>query len=387
MKEQAETAFQCGLDRLSGDDRLLRGKRIALLTNDAAVNKNLQSSVDVLQKQFGLKALFAPEHGVRSEHQAGEPIPVSVDRQTGLPVRSLYGDHQSPTQEELSDVDLFVVDLQDVGARYYTYLYTLSSVMEACADCGKPVVVLDRPNPLGGLHVEGTCLNPLYCSLVGRYPIPARYGLTIGEFARYINDTQNMHCELTIIPMSGWQRRNYFDDQNRPWIAPSPNIPTLETALLYIGTCLFEGTNVSEGRGTTRPFKLIGAPWLDTDRVLETIDQDAIKGCILRPCFFYPLYSKYVQTTCRGFEIHVADRDCFHSFAAGVALLDAIRKTHHDFSFIAPQNPQQHWFIDHLSGGSELRDPDFNLRVFLEKACSDEAAFKNKSQAYYIYTE
>ncbi len=377
----------CGIDQLDTVDRYLRHQRIGLLTTPTGMDKKYKATIDRLNEHYHLRALFAPEHGIRGDQQAGEMIEHQRDKRTGLPVYSLYGSHKAPTSQQLADLDVFVIDLQDVGARFYTYVYSMYYAMESCARAGIPVIVLDRPNPIGGLTTEGPLLQASFRSFVGLFPIPVRYGLTIGEFARYMNQTQQLNCALHVAHLAGWKRSACYDDTDLPWIAPSPNIPVIDSALAYIGTCLFEGTNVSEGRGTTKPFEIAGAPWLNHDKVLAAINQDMLAGCRLRPCWYQPVYSKYKNEICAGFQIHITDRSAFRPFSAGVALLDAIRQTHNNFSFREPEKSGEPWFIDLLSGDNQIRQPDFSLTAYLEKAREQAGLFKRESSRYWLYSE
>lgn len=375
-----------GLDNLGTVYESLEGQRIGLLTGPAAIDRNLRHSADILHSQFHLTCLFAPEHGIRGDLQAGDAVAATVDLRTGLPVHSLYGDHQAPSEAELSDVDVLVVDLQDVGARFYTYIYTLAYTMESCAKAGIPVVVLDRPNPLGGKHVEGCLLKSPFRSFVGRFALPARYGLTIGEFAIWLNQAEHLDCRLIVSHLSGWRRPMYFDETGLPWVSPSPNIPTVDSALAYVGTCLFEGTNLSEGRGTTRPFEQIGAPWLDQARVMRQIDPIAIQGAGLRPCWFRPTFSKHAGMSCAGIQLHVFDRELFRPYAAGIALLDTIRATHPEFAFLPPSTDGRP-IIDLLAGTDELRLTWLDRDDFMNRAVQEAADFAGTSKGYYLYPD
>ena len=375
-----------GLDNIGTVYEHLEGKRIGLLTSPAAIDRNLRHSVDLLHSYFHLSCLFAPEHGIRGDLQAGDPVAAAIDTRTGLPVYSLFGERKAPNADELSGLDVLVVDLQDVGARFYTYIYTLSYAMESCARAGIPVMILDRPNPLGGQLVEGCLLKPPFRSFAGRYAMPARHGLTIGEFARWLNREERLDCNLTIARMTGWHRSMYFEETGLPWVPPSPNIPTVDSALAYAGTCLFEGTNLSEGRGTTRPFELIGAPWLDQDRVMRRIDPVAFLGAGLRSCWFRPTFSKHSGALCAGFQLHVFDRNLFRPYTAGIALLDAIRATHPDFAFLPPFADGART-IDLLAGTDEVRLSPDGRQDFLIRAAQEAAEFAGQSRDCHLYRD
>ena len=258
-----------------------------------------------------------------------EPVAAGSDPLTGLPVFSLYGADPSslrPRTEDLEGLDAILCDLQDVGSRYYTFVYTMAHVMEAAAATGLPVVVLDRPNPIGGVAVEGPVLEPPLASFVGRYPLPVRHGMTPGELARLFNEAFEIRCDLRVVPMRGWTRRMHFDGTGLPWVAPSPNMPTPATAEVYPGGCLVEGTNLSEGRGTTRPFELVGAPWLAAPPLAEVLAREAPVGALYRATSFRPSFHKHAGESCRGIQIHVVDRAAFRPFATYLILLREARR-------------------------------------------------------------
>ncbi|MBQ7337892.1 MAG: DUF1343 domain-containing protein [Clostridia bacterium] len=372
------------IDRPSLWKELLRGKRVGLVTNPSGVDRSLRLTSDILHENGCLTCLFSPEHGVRGDRQAGAKVDFYTDAQTGLPVYSLYSQgHHIP--KDISDtLDAVAFDIQDVGARYYTYIYTLSYVMEDCAAAGKEVIVFDRLNPLGGTTIEGTVLERAYSSFVGRYPIASRHALTVGEFARYINAVERIGCRLTVIPVDGWQRNHLFSMTDLSWIAPSPNLPTFDSALCYIGTCLFEGTNLSEGRGTTRPFETIGAPWLRAEELAQAMRALFLPGVKIRPCYFTPTFSKYAGELCGGVQLHVTDPHTFRPFETGLRLLTAIMKTHEEFSF-SPPSPTGVASIDRLLGCRDLRDADFSVDAFLAKQQDRLSHFRKAVAPYLLY--
>lgn len=333
---------------------LLAGKRVGLVTNPTGVDRDLRSSIDLLaaHPDVHLVALFGPEHGVRGDAQAGDRVASSHDRKTGLPVHSLYGEHREPTSAMLEGIDVLVFDIQDVGARFYTYPYTLANVMRAAQRAGIPVVVPDRPNPIGGTLVEGPVLDPEYASFVGMFPIPIRHGMTIGELAMLFNDAFGIGAELHVVPMRGWRRDMREPGQALPWIPPSPNMPTPDTSLVYPGTALFEGTNVSEGRGTTRPFETIGAPFVDAEALAERMNALALPGVRFRPTWFTPTFSKHAGELCGGVQLYVTDRDAFRSVRTGLALLVAMRELYPDDFAFQPGEPP---FFDKLAGAGWVR--------------------------------
>src|SRR2546425_1039074 len=307
---------------------LLRGKRFALLAHQASVDGRLQHAVTLLADLPGarLARLFAPEHGLWGAAQDHARVGRSRDPVTGLPVESLYGPRRAPTPARLHDLDVLLVDLQDVGARYYTFVWTMALTMRACGRAGVPLIVLDRPNPLGGVAVEGNVPDPAFASFVGLYPLPARHGMTIGELARYLNSEHALGCALTVVPMSGWRRAMAWEETGLQWVAPSPNMPTPDTARVYPGGCLIEGSNLSEGRGTTRPFEWVGAPFLDAHRYAELLNAQRLPGVHFRPARFAPTFHKWAGRLCGGVQVHVTDRDRFRPFVTGLALLAAARR-------------------------------------------------------------
>ena len=315
------TEIRCGLDRVGTMLPLLREGRVGLMTNPTGINARYESAIDILHRSCELTALFAVEHGIRGDIQAGAAVDTFTDRATGLTVYSAYGSGSRFTEEMLSAFDILVFDIQDVGARFYTYLYSLSRAMEACAGAGKRLVVLDRINPLGGLRRCGTVIEPRFASFVGDFGLPTRYGLTIGEYAGYVKALLGLALDLTVVPLEGWRRSMLLDEATQPWVAPSPNCPDLAAALCYIGTCPFEGTNISEGRGTTQPFRLIGAPFIDGQRLADAMNAMALPGVRFRPCAFTPTFSKYAGSLCRGVQLHLTDREEADAFAAGLLLL------------------------------------------------------------------
>ena len=333
---------------------LLRGKRIGLITNPTGVDRELRSSIDLLAKHPDLQlvALFGPEHGVRGNAQAGEKVGASVDAATGLPVFSLYGEHREPTAEMLQGIDVLLFDIQDVGARFYTYPYTLAGAMRAARRAGIPVVVLDRPNPIGGVHVEGPMLQPEYASFVGEFPIPVRHGMTMGELARLFNDAFAIGAELHVVPVEDWNRSVAEPGHSLHWVPPSPNMPTPDTALVYPGTALFEGTNVSEGRGTTRPFEIIGAPFILAEALANHMNNLGLPGVRFRPVWFTPTFSKHAGALCGGVQIHVTDREAYLPFRTGLSLLKAIHDLHPQAFRFEPGTPP---FFDKLAGNGWIR--------------------------------
>jgi len=311
-----------GVDVLLDDPSTIMGDaRVGLITNPTGVTLGLYSTLDAFHEhpRIDLTIVFGPEHGARGDAQDALPVESRVDEATGISVYSLYGEVRKPTAEMLEGVDLLVFDIQDVGARFYTYISTLTYALEAAEKHGKRIVVLDRPNPINGVAVEGNIPEPGFESFVGLHPVPMRHGFTIGELALLANE--GIGAELRVVPMEGWSRGMWFDETGLPWVQPSPNIPTIETATVYPGTCLFEGINVSEGRGTTRPFEYIGAPWIDARGWAPALNVLGLEGAVFRPCHFTPTFDKYRGELCGGVQLHVTDWDAFKPVETGLHML------------------------------------------------------------------
>ena len=322
------TAVLSGLDVLLGRLRtLLGGQSVGLLCHSASVTADLTPAPEALMRVKGVKLrrLFAPEHGITGAAQDLVLVGHERDPLTGLPVMSLYGKRLDPEPRALDGLDALVIDLQDVGARYYTYNWTMALAMQAAARVNLPVIVLDRPNPLGGERLEGNWPEAGWRSFVGLYPLPIRHGMTMGELAGYLNDTHALGCDLTVVPMLGWKRGMLWEDTGLPWVAPSPNMPTPDTARVYPGGCLIEGTNLSEGRGTTRPFEWIGAPYLDGPRLARALECRGLPGVRFRPVGFEPAFHKWKGQRCGGVQVHVTDAARFKPFATYVALIAEAR--------------------------------------------------------------
>lgn len=364
-------------------------QQIGLVTNHTSVDHNLNSTIDLLwnHPDVRLTALFGPEHGVRGDAPAGAEITGANDTETGLPIYSLYGDTRKPTPEMLESVDVIVFDLQDIGARYYTYIYTLSYVMEACEENDKTVIVLDRPNPIGGASVEGNLIEPGYTSFIGRYPIPNRHGLTIGEIAMLFKHEFNIDCALTVVPMEGWKREMYFDETGLFWVPPSPNATGMDMMLLYPGTCLLEGTNVSLGRGTTKPFEYIGAPYMDGKRLAAAINDRVKPQVLARPTTFTPFTSKYTDCSCEGVQLHIADRS-FHAVKVGLMVLETIAQMYpDDFNFRPADEDGIPPHFDLSVGTDRVHRliKEGNVHAFFEKFEQDENAFVRQITPYLLY--
>ena len=307
----------------------LSGQRIGLLCNEASVDRRFRHASRLIDERFPnqLRALFAPQHGFFSEKQ--DNMVESDDMihpELNIPVHSLYGRFRRPQKKMFDDIDVLVVDLQDVGTRVYTFVYTMSYCLEAARSFAKRVIVCDRPNPLGGAILEGGCLHPDWASFVGRYPIPMRHGLTIGELANLFNEEFDIGCDLDVVPMKHWRRNQFYEDTDLPWVPPSPNLPTPTSALVYPGQVIWEGTNISEGRGTTRPFEMFGAPFVEPTKLRAHMDDAVFSGTVLRPTLFEPTAHKWAGKACKGFHIHVTDPHTYRPYTASLAVLQGIIK-------------------------------------------------------------
>ena len=373
-----------GLDNLKLAHDALNGRRIGLLTHPCGFDSTFTSTIDILHANYRLTALFACEHGIRGSVVAGAHIDQETDAATGLPVFSLYGDTKMPTPEMLSEIDVFVVDLQDVGARFYTYICSLAFAMIACARAGKPIVVLDRINPIGGRTVQGTLLDERFHSFVGEYAVPTRYGLTIGEFARFVKDHLKLDVDLTVVPLTGWKRGMLWEDTDAVWAPPSPNIPTPHTALVYIGTCIFEGTNLSEGRGTTTPFYVVGAPFIDAVRLTARMRALNLPGVGFMPAYFTPTTSKWNGEACQGARLFLASGEA-DAFAAGLYLLEAILDLYpRDAKFLS-DDPSALAGTNLLLGTDEFRAGGLSAAEVIKKHRPLVEDFKRRSEKYYLY--
>jgi uncharacterized protein YbbC (DUF1343 family) len=364
---RVRTGLESFLDPASDAAGLTRGARLGVVAHPASIDAGGRHLVDRLVRdgRFRVTRLFGPEHGVRGEAQDMEVVAEPADRATGLPVVSLYGDSVEslrPTPENLRGLDAIVYDLQDVGTRFYTFVYTLSYVMEAAREADIPVVVLDRPNPIGGLAVEGPVLEPEWASFVGRFPLPVRHGMTTGELACLFRDAFALGGDLRVVPLSGWTRNMEYEETGLPWVLPSPNMPTPETARVYPGGCLVEGTNLSEGRGTTRPFELVGAPWLDAAEFAEALaqagDSEGLDGVLFRAAWFRPTFQKHAGRSCGGVQVHITDRGRARPFATYLVLLREARRLAPD---LFDWRRERYEFVDDrlaidlLLGRSDLR--------------------------------
>jgi len=386
-----------GLARLLEDGvGITQGAKVGLVANPTAVTKDYRHIVDAFHahKDVRLTALFGPEHGIRGAAQDMVGVSLERDTATGVPVVSLYGQDEaslSPKEEDLAGLDVLYFDIQDVGSRYYTYVWTMVLCMRVCARTNTKFVVLDRPNPLGGETVEGGAISDPFRSFVGHCSVPNRHGLTAGEIAQFAKETEQIAVDLEVVTMEGWERNRLYNQTGLPWVMPSPNMPTLFTALVYPGMCLVEGTELSEGRGTTRPFEIAGAPFVDGTALARKLSAEDLPGVTFRPLSFLPMFQKCAGALCGGVQIHVTDRRAYRSYATGVAFLwavknlwpDEFRWRHRAYEF-RDDVPA----IDLLAGSAKLReaiDAGDTLSTLLEQWQEDERAFVARREKWLLY--
>jgi uncharacterized protein YbbC (DUF1343 family) len=340
----------------------LQGARVGLVSNQASVDHGFRHVADLFYEhpEINLTALFGPQHGIRGDAQDNMiETGHATDRKTGLPVYSLYSETREPTAEMLRDVDCIVFDLQDVGTRIYTFVYTMANCMRAAKKLGKKVIVCDRPNPIGGVDLEGSVLDPAFASFVGQFPIATRHGMTVCELARMFNEQFGIGCELECVTMSGWLRKLWYDETDGPWVMPSPNMPTVDTAGVFPGTVHLEGTQMSEGRGTTRPFEIVGAPYIDADNYAAALLALNLPGVSFRSCVFLPTFQKHAGKPCGGVQIHVTDRQKFKPAITGIAIVKtAFDMYRNDFRWKDP--PYEYEYdrnpFDLIAGTDKVRE-------------------------------
>ena len=374
---------------------LIKGKKIGIVTNHTGILPDGRHIVDVLNGIEGVKivALFGPEHGIRGEVPDGKSISHGVDAKTGIPVFSLYGEVKKPTEEMLKDIDVLIFDIQDVGARFYTYISTMSYCMEACAEMGKKFIVLDRPNPIRGVYVDGPILEPRFKSFVGLHPIPVAHGMTVGELAKMFNDEgwleNGVKADLTVVKMENYSRKMWFDQTGLPWVKPSPNMMTLKTAIVYTATCFIEGTNVSEGRGTQHPFEWIGAPWIDGEKLAKELNHYKLPGVKFEPISFTPtdiekvtVDPKYEGEKCGGVYLNVYDREKFEPVKVGVYILYALKKLYPDKFKWRTAGQDRLWGTDKVRLMiDEGKNPDEIIKTWED----DVKKFLSIRQKYLLY--
>lgn len=355
--------IKLGLETLlEQPSRYLGSERVGLVCNQASVDHSFRHAADLLYEraEVNLRALFGPQHGIRGDVQDNMiETDHAVDPATGLPIYSLYSETREPTEAMLKDVDVLVFDMQDVGCRIYTFAYTMANSMVAAKRFGKKVIVCDRPNPINGRDVAGNVLESEQASFVGLFPMPTRHGMTLGELAQLFNDKFGIACDLSVIPMEGWDRDCWLDETDTPWVLPSPNIPTPDSATVFPGTVHFEGTQISEGRGTTRPFELIGAPYIEPEKYAQRLNELNFAGVYFRSCVFRPTFQKHGGVSCGGVQIHVIDRSIFEPVSAGVAMVkvayelypEEFRWKEPPYEYVYDRNP-----FDVIAGTSRIRE-------------------------------
>ncbi|HSK71263.1 MAG TPA: DUF1343 domain-containing protein [Pyrinomonadaceae bacterium] len=362
-KKHQQQQVKLGLEKVLDEAaEVLKGLRVGLICNQASVNHHYQHAADLFfeNSDINLNALFGPQHGIRGDVQDNMiETSHSTDASTKLPVYSLYSETREPTEEMLQNLDALVFDLQDVGCRVYTFIYTMANAMRACAKFGKEMVVLDRPNPIGGIAVEGSVLEKGHESFVGQFPIPMRHGMTTGELALLFNRESGLNCDLQVVEMEGWSRDLYFDETDAPWAMPSPNIPAVDTTVVFPGTVYFEGTQISEGRGTTRPFEIVGAPFVDANDFADALKSLELGGVIFRPISFLPTFQKHSGEVCGGVFLHVSDREVFEPVITGIAMVKVLFEMYpNDFKW--KNTPYEYVFdrnpFDVIAGTTKLRE-------------------------------
>ncbi len=383
--------IQTGLEILLNEKlALLKNQRVGLISNPTGVTRHLRSNVDALRAaDVNITALFGPEHGFSASAADGAAVESGRDARTGLPVHSLYGKIRKPTREMLADVDVLLFDLQDVGMRFYTYTATLGLALEACVEQGKPLIVLDRPNPVTGDIIEGAILDPGLQSFIGHGPLPIRFGMTLGELGRFYNSELNIHADLRVIEMRGWHRDMWFDETDLMWVTPSPGIPNFSTTIPYPGTCFVEGTNMSEGRGTGLPFEVIGAPFLDGYALADALNALKLDGVIFRPIAFTPCSSKHANVECYGVQLHITDRNAFRAIPTGLHIIAACRAlAPNDFEFLKTSWEGRPPHFDLLTGDVQTREgliANQSIATIMRAWDDGLAKFEEKRKKYLLY--
>ncbi len=385
-----------GIERLLDEKLdLIRGQRIGLVCNQASVMPDtIAHAADVFgaRDEFTLTTLFGPQHGIRGEVQDNMiETPHTVDERTGKPVYSLYSETREPTAEMVKDIDAFVIDLQDIGCRIYTFNYTMANCMRAAKQFGKKVIVCDRPNPINGIHIEGNITEDAFKSFVGQFELPTRHGMTCGELAKMFNEHFEIRCDLEVVEMTGWSREMWGDETGLPWVLPSPNMPTVDTAVVFPATVHIEGTELSEGRGTTKPFEINGAPFIDPYAWVAELEKFNFAGVAFRHCYFRPTFQKWAGKTCGGVQIHVTDRDAFTPVIVGIAMIKTAYDMYTDkfewkrdaYEYVFDVNP-----FDVVCGTDKIRkqiEGGVSLAQIEADWAAGEAAFGEARKPYLLY--
>jgi len=380
----AKKNIMLGIDRIDEYSAIFANKRVALITNSTGYDSKGKSSILVLKEKVNLVLLFAPEHGLKGNYKEGALIENSEDVLSGLKVYSLYGKQKKPTKKMLEDVDVVCFDIQDVGARFYTYIYTMAYAMEACKEWDKTFVVFDRPNPIGGDKIEGFILQKDFSSFVGLYPIAQRHGMSVGELALMFNKEFGINARLEVVPMKGWQRRDYFEELNLIWHPTSPNIPTAETALIYSGFCLFEGCNVSVGRGTTMPFRYVGAPFINAVELANSLEEKKLKGVSFFPSYFEPSASIYKGEACEGVYIVPTNKRTFSPVRTAITLYFVLKKLYPN-EFKVNDSNLKRCGLNLLFGSDILLKKTIDEEALFQSMKENERKFLKMRQAYLLY--
>ncbi len=395
MAKLQRKPVKLGLEKvLNEQNNLLRNLRIGLICNQTSVNHQFQHAADLFfeNDNLNLVSLFGPQHGIRGDVQDNMvETSHAIDRLTKLPIYSLYSETRQPTEEMLLSMDALVFDLQDVGCRVYTFIYTMANVMRACAMFGKKIFVLDRPNPIGGLLAEGNFLEKGHESFVGQFPLPMRHGLTVGELAKLFNTEFHINCDLEVITMNNWERQDFYDETDAPWVMPSPNMPTVDTTVVFPSTVYFEGTKVSEGRGTTRPFEIVGAPYIDSNEYADELSALELPGVIFRPINFLPTFQKYSNQSCGGVFLHITERNLFEPVITGLAMVKIMYELYpKDFEW--KDTPYEYEFdrnpFDVIAGTTKIREMIEEGKSIAEIKLSwknDVEDFNELRKKYFLY--
>ena len=387
--------IRLGLEKILDENvSLLKGLRVGLICNQATVNHRFEHAADLFHEHpdINLTTLFGPQHGIRGDVQDNMiETGHSADNKTKLPIYSLYSETREPSEKMLENVDALVFDLQDVGTRVYTFIYTMANAMRACAKFDKKMFVLDRPNPINGIDVEGDLLEKGHESFVGQFPIPMRHGLTVGELARMFNTEFGINCDLNVVEMDGWQRKFFYDETDCPWVMPSPNMPTVETTVVFPGTVFLEGTQISEGRGTTRPFEIVGAPYIDENELAAVLKTLELEGVIFRPTKFLPTFQKFHGQTCGGVFLHITDREVFRPVITGFALISVIFNLY-ESSFEWKNTPYEYAFdrnpFDVIAGNTKNRqyiEDKKDIKLVKQNWKENVEDFERMRRNYFLY--
>lgn len=382
--KRGSACIQLGIDRIDEYLHIFKNKRVALITNTTGYNSEGVSTISILQKKVKLSLLFSPEHGLKGNYKEGALIENAKDDKSNLPVYSLYGKQKKPTKEMLNNIDILCFDIQDVGSRFYTYIYTMAYAMQACKEEGKKFVVFDRPNPISGNVIEGFILKKEFSSFVGLYPIAQRHGMTVGELALMFNKEFGIGCNLEVIPLKNWKRHLYFEELPLIWHPSSPNIPTAETALLYSGLCLFEGCNVSVGRGTTMPFRYIGSPFINAEVLASRLNAEKLNGVQFFPCYFTPSDSLYASQNCEGVYVTIKNKHSFAPVKTAITIFKLLKELYPK-NFKINDASLKRCGLNLLFGNDILTNENVDYTKLLNEMEEDSKLFTKIREAYLLY--